>query len=352
MQGTYGNIKKHYVNPKMNVYKVMTKDGYSVRASEEHPFFLTDGSEVELKDLKVGDKLELSTPILAKNYYKFKWHDFGVEHSITIDERWGRFLGYFMGDGSLCKDTLSIVCDRGDTDVVEDCTNIITGLFGIIPYIRTVGSKCGGTEVRVSCVKFKPLFDTLGIIRRNGSYGIKRDVHVPEFIFQSPKSVIIEFLRGLFEADGFNDYNCPRIVLFSKYEKFLKDVQLLLLSCGVVSKFSSRETVNGQGYRYTANELIITGHRAVAFNEKVKFISRRKRAKTNYPKTKAATKNELASLITSIELDGFEQTYNLTVDGKPEFDANGIHTHNCQEEAFLLSGRPVFDNEKIGCKDS
>ena len=108
-----------------------------------------------------------------------------------------------------------------------------------------------GPEVRVSCVKFKPLFDTLGIIRRNGSYGIKRDVHVPEFIFQSPKSVIIEFLRGLFEADGFNDYNCPRIVLFSKYEKFLKDVQLLLLTLWSPARnFLSRETVNGQGYKY------------------------------------------------------------------------------------------------------
>ena len=49
--------------------------------------------------------------------------------------RGDRLPGYFMGDGSLCKDTLSIVCDRGDTDVVEDCTNIITGLIWHHPHI-------------------------------------------------------------------------------------------------------------------------------------------------------------------------------------------------------------------------
>ena len=63
--GTIVVVFKKHVNPKTNVYKAMTGSGYSA-ASEEHPFFLTDGSEVELKDLKVGDKLELSTPILLK----------------------------------------------------------------------------------------------------------------------------------------------------------------------------------------------------------------------------------------------------------------------------------------------
>ena len=39
-----------------DVYRVVTKDGYEIKATEWHDFYTTRG-KIKLKDLKVGDEL-------------------------------------------------------------------------------------------------------------------------------------------------------------------------------------------------------------------------------------------------------------------------------------------------------
>lgn len=344
---TLGEIVKSHKQPISPIFKLITKDGFQLRGTTDHPIFLSNGETKDLSKLNCGEKIKLQSPRLADNYYNVEWLNFGVRHSLTMDEKWGRLLGYFMGDGSLHRDTLSFVCDSKDIDVIEDVKMLISSIFDIEPQQRIVGAKKGGIEVRASNTKFKPLFDSLGLLYRNdgGRGSIKRLIHVPEFIFRSPKKVVIEFLRGLFEADGFNDYQSPRVVLFSKKAEFLRDVQLLLLACGVRSRLNSSKRKNGSGYEYIANELIITGYRAIAFQENVGFISKRKIAKIYYPKDTKALKNEFVDEVLSVEPSGNEHTYNLTIEKEEAFDANGILTHNTPEEAFITSGRPVFDTQ-------
>ena len=43
-------------SPSADVYRVVTKDGYEIKATAWHGFYTTRG-KVELKDLKVGDEL-------------------------------------------------------------------------------------------------------------------------------------------------------------------------------------------------------------------------------------------------------------------------------------------------------
>ena len=345
---TYGSIKKYIENPVNQIYKLKTYDGYELRGTYEHPIFINDKDCVDLGSLKENDVIQLSKPMLAKDYCKLEWCELGVTHSITIDEKWGKFLGYFMGDGSYSCDTLSIACDNQDQDVVKDVLQNIKDVFGLEAHTRVVGNNKGCCEVRVNCKALKPIFDRLEIIKsRPSDQKIIRDVKVPECIFRSPESVVKAFLSSLFESDGFNDYKSPRVVFFSKHKQFINDVQLLLLACGVVSRNTSSLRVNGSGFKYIANELVLSGWRSYEFNNKIGFISLRKQSKTYKPQTKAATKNEFITKVISVEKDGFEKTYNLTIDEIHEFDANGIHTHNCPEEAFLSSGECIFDLNKI-----
>ena len=42
--------------PSADVYRVTTKDGYEIKATEWHDFYTTRG-KIKLKDLKIGDEL-------------------------------------------------------------------------------------------------------------------------------------------------------------------------------------------------------------------------------------------------------------------------------------------------------
>ena len=42
-----------------DVYEIELEDGTKIRATENHPFMLSDGTFVKLKDLKVDDDLKI-----------------------------------------------------------------------------------------------------------------------------------------------------------------------------------------------------------------------------------------------------------------------------------------------------
>ena len=71
---------------------------------------------------------------------------------------------------------------------------------------------------------------------------------VPHFILKSPKSVIREFLRGLFEADGTVNAGSSNMCLCSKSLILAKQVQYLLLGFGIVSNIG--KTLNKKYERY------------------------------------------------------------------------------------------------------
>src|SRR5262249_23106414 len=99
---------------------------------------------------------------------------------------------------------------------------------------------------------------------------------VPECIWQSPITVVREFLRGLFESDGFAGYGGARVSIFAKDLNFLRDVQLLLLAFGITGRLSSEPAINGNGFKYQANSLSLRTNEAIAFAKHIGFVSSRK----------------------------------------------------------------------------
>jgi hypothetical protein len=339
---TKGVIAATHPHDASAIFKLTTEMGYEVCGTFDHPIFSSGGVLIPLAACQ-GHEIQLCPPMLASQYYKSEWVDCGVGSSITFDEKWGRLLGFYMGDGSLYESCLSTVCDAGDADVVQDVVGLYKDVFGLEATTRTVGSKRGGTEVQAYNKKLIELFDRFNLIHRNGSGGMCRRVHVPEAIFRSPKSVAKEFLRGLFESDGFAGYDFPRVVLFSKYKDFLRDVQLLLLAFGITCKLTSNprhnHRANGERYEYIANELTLRREEAVLFGEEIGFVSARKNKRVvDWKETSKAGRSRqplvMRDMAVSVVADGFEETFDLTVSGGESFDANGIHTHNTAELAF------------------
>lgn len=346
---TMGSVIESHQQPPSTIWKLTTKDGFMLRGTWDHPVFLDSGLLQPLSTLKSGDRIKLCAPRLATHYHTESWEDLGVRHSLLITEEWGRLLGFYMGDGCYNNDSLSISCDARDQDAIDEVLKLLGGTMGLEGHVRVIGPNKGGRDIRTNSVKIKGLFDRLGLLRRNSSGLLKRNVRVPDVIWNSPPSVVREFLRGLFEADGFSGYAYPRIVLFSKDLEFLGHVQLLLLALGVVSKRTSRPTKTGK-YEYQANELLLNGDRARAFDTRVGFVSERKSHPLKVNSSGLGRKplsNDFVSEVAEVVEDGFESTFDLTVEDGAAFDANGILTHNTPEEAFISTGNPVFPPSAI-----
>jgi len=310
-------------------------------ATGDHQLALADGTFREAEDCH-GETVVLESPVFASEVYTAKWNDPPcVESTVRVDEDFGRFLGYFMGDGSVYDRTISVACCK-DADVREDIKRLYQRFFRA-PEERLTGNRLGNAfEIRCYTPKGRDILERLGCLHRNKSQNRVRRVHVPDCIWRSPKRVVREFLRGLFESDGFNGYNYPRVVFFAKGEQFIKDVQLLLLGFGITCRRVKATKKAGDGHLYEGNELQLRCNEAERFNQEIGFIGERKRSRYDNwldKKNPGAPRLPLAmqDTVASISDAGEQEVFDITTESGT-FSANGILAHNCDTEAFLASG--------------
>jgi hypothetical protein len=323
---------------------IHTDNGRVLHGTWDHPLETVDGRFVQLES-SLQEKIKLRPPRFAAAQHEVSWlEDGGVVSHIAITPDYARLLGYFMGDGCYHGGTFSICCDAKDEDVIEDVRNLEIKYFGSCQ-VRASGTKKGGREVRVGSTYFAHVMRKLGIW--NDAEKPHRKVCVPECIFRSPKEVVREFLRALFESDGFNGHRYARVSLFAKNLQFLRDVQLLLFGFGIPSRIRSRWTVNGQGFGYMANTLDLRSREVFLFKEAIGFIGKRKNSIFTYAPKANALPLEMFDTVVAMEPLASLPVYDMTIETKHTFSANGLVSHNTPEQAFVASGDPVFDEAEI-----
>lgn len=366
-QNTLGRIVAAGPTGTAQTYELSTALGYRIVGTSNHPVALAGGGFIDLAGAQ-AQRIKLCAPRFAKHEHEVRWKEGPVTSTVRVTADFARLVGLYMGDGSLQgagknggAGYFAVACDTKDHDIVVEVQRLITTIFGVDAPVRMQGTT-GCEEVRVGSRLIVETFRKLGLAR-NDIGKTMRKVHVPDFIWRSPKPVVREFLSGLFEADGFNGYNADRVVLFSKWPDFLADVQLLLLGFGITCRRTSRAAKTAyrdrksgtlKGHSYTANELQLRGSESRAFNERIGFLSARKRArfterapKDTARKWRVAPPIVLEDDVAHVTERAVETVYNLTVEGEHLFDANGVLTHNTEEEAFLTSGSTFFPGERL-----
>lgn len=340
-----GPIKRWGRQVPSQIYRLRTKDGRILRGTHDHPV-QTDQGLIWLSKLKPGMRVELRQPRFAQADYTFERPGFlGGQHVIQMTPKLGRFLGYFMGDGSWHDDTLSIACDAKDSDVIEDVADLV-GAFVAQPkhreIVRVQGRK-GCVELRTHRRALRASLECLGLVGTNGSGGWRREICVPESIWRSSRATVREFLRGLFEADGSSSARVVRWA--SSKELFARDVQLLLLGFGINAPMRPCLKRAGSGHEYISWVLDLGAEGSRRFHDEIGFIGARKRAGRSEPSHigRPALRRPMWDEVAEVVEDGFEATYDFTMDTEDHlFMAQGIVTHNTPDEAFIASGRQVF----------
>jgi intein/homing endonuclease len=335
-----------YKYPNVEVVEIKTNLGYTITGTLGHK--IQDDKNVwkDLKDFKEGDKVKIVPyPFPNKELVEIKYpllktqnrNDFINSSSlpiIRIDENWGRLLGYLIGDGHIdLGNRFSITCYKEDEDVIKDAQDLWNSIGVSTSTIRKRDYHTGKVSKAYSIQGYSRQFTELA--KYLGILGRRKILRVPECIWRSPQSVITEFLRGLFEADGTVSEN-GAIAITSKNEKLIEDIQILLLGFGISSR---KRAVANKYYNRDYWTLYLNRESCDIFYEKIGFVSQRKSEILKKRVSKAHSNaykpfdwiDEIAEITKKTA-----QVYDLTVENH-QYIANGFNSHNSHRKWYEYS---------------
>ena len=162
-----------------------------------------------------NEEFEYIAPVESKKFIKNK---------IKVDEKLAWLLGLYVAEGSVSKGKyIKINLGPKEEALAEKAIEIIKEKFG---NIAKIVKKENETVVLISSSLLAKLFESLGLCKNS------REKEIPEIVINSPKSVVVSFLKGLFDGDGHID-PYGSIVYSTRSEKLAKQVVHLLVFLGI-----------------------------------------------------------------------------------------------------------------------
>ncbi len=324
------------------VYRLQTKEGYTVRLTADHKVLTTEGWR-EAGHLALGHKIRLLNGEGG----------FGVNGSLEH----GRILGWLVGDGYINNrkgQASAVLCFWGEGRAqAEQAAGYVNQLVAHTETTRRY--PVGVTEVdardesRVESIRLMRLLDPELIADK---------LQVPPSVFRGSRDMQLGFLQALFTSDGTVNISghahAPTISirLASSNQSLLTQVQQLLLNFGIVCRLYKRRDEgakvlpNGKGgtasYKTSAQfELILGKENFVAFAHEIGFLQESKQRKVEdilrqHPGERR--REYFAATFESLTPDGEEMVYDLTEPEGHLFVGNGILLHNCGEQPLPAGG--------------
>ncbi|MDN5869701.1 MAG: ribonucleoside-diphosphate reductase [Nitrococcus sp.] len=320
-----------------DVYRVVTEDGYEIKATKWHDFY-TDRGKIKLRDLREGDRLLVQS---GKG-------QFGIEGSPEL----GKLLGLITGDGHFTnrgggQEAVLINFwgqERSLADAVADYVNTL---------IAEVAARPRQYRVKpVAVPDRKHMFIRSVLLARVlEHYGFTRHskLRVPEVIWRGSEECVRAYLQGLFQSDGTvnisgRGLSCS-IRLASSYPNLLKDVQMVLANFGVFCRIRGRRKAgrrllpDGRGgsreYECLADhELIIDGESREIFMRGIGFLLDYKNERYNQwvGHRVLHMTQRFASRIATIAYEGREPVYDTTQSDHNTVIFHGLVTGQCGEQ--------------------
>ena len=274
--------------------KITTNKGYSLTGSKNHPVLTINRDETGkpiflwklMKNLTTGDFVVIDRSSdslwrkenleLRKYYPKIKKTTKVRILPEYLDEDLAYILGSFISEGSFTDIKIEF-CNSDETwinDVIATWNSVFPD-SKLHKFKRQPNSYGKKEYWRLEChCRY-----TLEFLRNIGLECIgSPERQIPNTILQSPKEVVISFLKSYFEGDGTITYSKKMIELgcYSKSGKLMEQIQILLLRFGIDSfrRFDRQKLIW---------KLYLRGYRNVLrFYKEIGFISERKNKKLEF----------------------------------------------------------------------
>ena len=344
----FKKVSNFFEYKKQKTIKLITKNGYEIEGTLHHKL-RSSGTFIEMQNFVIGDKVDISfykfpkvpyqrisapffSTYIDKDRIDFSEIDTDLLPKVEINERWGRFLGYLLGDGCIgWSNAIKVSCDAQYQDIIDDLLKLGKQL-GLNPFITIKKDKDKRASERARDVAFcsKSLRYFLG--ESIGFTGRKeKNLVVPDVIFKSPKSVIAAFISGLFETDGcVTGGGCS---FTTKNKKLAQQIQFLLLGFGIKSKIIINTVHEAFGRHYGRQYYTLhLGRQACdIFYLEIGFTSKIKQEKLENIYNKSHSNKykewELNEEIIRIE-NSENDVFDIEIPDNHYYLANGIISHN------------------------
>ena len=320
------------------VYRVVTEDGYEIKATEWHDFY-TQRGKIKLRDLKPGDELLIQS---GKG-------QFGRQGSEDL----GLLLGLMAGDGHFTnrgkgKEAAVISLWGEDMQLADRISayvnTLIAGasLHAHRQYTVSAVAVPARNMVFIRSVMLARLLEHYGFTR-------KTKLRVPEVVWRGSEECVRAYLRALFQADGTVNVSSYKkscsVRLASSEPSLLKDVQMLLGNFGMLCNIKKRRAAgfrdlpDGKGgtqaYRCKADhELIISGTSRERFMDAIGFLLPMKNEKyREWVVDKELRETQrFTSRVSEVTPHGVEAVFDTTQPDNNSVVFNNITTGQCGEQ--------------------
>ena len=228
-------VKELYVMPPQPLREIRLKNGLSVKCTPGQMFkVLTSKGKVEWKEAR---KLQKGDVLLLRSAYpeNLPYKRLG---NVILDEEIAYLTGLFIGDGWIEKDKrgyhrfgLSI---KTLPEAVERARKTLKKI-GLEP-------KGSGSTVRVSSRGTKRLMEIFECTPEVSS----TTKSIPQWLFLSKREVILSFVSGLIDSDGFVHKDRNVVVITTTSKKLAEELQILLFAIGIPSRLYTSQPKKGK----------------------------------------------------------------------------------------------------------
>ncbi|MGE0709173.1 MAG: SpoVR family protein [Planctomycetota bacterium] len=254
----------------------------------------------------------------------------------VLDEDLGALLGYLVGAGHISRVKRHFGLTSGDLEQAERFAELAARLFEVEPRVVLDGERWRVFVYAETVSDF--LVEALGLTTGPSA----AEKQVPRAVLRSPEPVVRAFLRGLFDADGYAGRQ--GVILSSKSERLSRQVQLLLLNYGLLS----RRRLQGDGCWHVH----LAGASARGFAERVGFgLQRKQEALAAYLADRRWYKAERADDEVLTLEPGRADVYDISVRESHRYAAAGLINHNSFWHSRLMTQEILTDAEVIDYAD-
>jgi len=381
----YERVSNKFVQGEQNILRIITQDG-EFKCTPNHRMAVCisydDYTWKEAKNLIKGDRLITNRHVLCGKITTLPEWEYISKSPICknispphLDEDMAWFIGLFQGDGYTYPNYIkngfnayvSIVCGLEEYEVAvkasEQLKRFGSDLHVTLQKRNNENSyivRCQSKQLAIYMDKYVKQANTI--------------IRIPPYIMQACSNIKLAFVAGVCDADGCLT-NRPICVLSTVYKEFATDIQQLLYSCGIESRYyeGKDDWPSREGWQKIYMVNLITKRSQSLFSEipelhKNMRISSRSQNSNGFPvefeetpkvKTKYglycnkqfnidAYEREYGECsytpveIISLEECGITETYDIEVENKHEFFCNGYLTHNSAEICLGSVDDPDF----------
>jgi DNA polymerase, archaea type len=350
---------------KKKIYRIYFTNYWYIDVTEDHSLigYINKAKESKLKPLErlhevkpqdIGNKIK--SIIALKNIPNKN------QKSKNYPEEVYEFMGYFIGDGSFCRNKTHQKDNKDyylNLSLGKDVKEILKKL--IEPLIKKGFIKNYWlSNIRKGDLKLNGL-KLIKIITENCRYNNNKII--PEWLIYEKKENIYAFLRGLFSADGtvMIRNNKPIIKYTSIKDEYIPIVRKLLFISGISNSVFKENSINKyhdkkKNKTYTKNSQsknIIIKNR-FEFIKNIGFLMNRKNNLLKYDtfsKHKKTIKDfefELTGVIKIEEIKYNDYVYDLEIEDTHRFFANNVLVHNTDSVFMNLNVNEVEKTKNIG----